>query len=173
LTDEILGFLGKLDHGREERLLFDKGTPLFTGNSGYRRDVFSRIGAFDTTLGRRGRANTGGEDIEMYHRLIDMGCKVLWIPDAVIYHRIQTSKLRRGYFLDLHFRQGRMEGMRKRGNKSKLPPRYLLPQLWRAVHAVWEQWRRSGRASTLRKEMNLAYFVGYILGWAFDKEPRT
>ena len=173
LTDELLGFVGKLDHGSGERFLSDRGTPIFGGNFGFRREIFARIGNFDTALGRKGGANIGGEDTEIYRRMIEMGCKVLWVPDAIVYHRIQHSKLRRRYFLDLHFRQGRIEGMRKRGQQSKLPPRYLLPQLWRAVHAVWGQWRRYGRTSTLRKEMNVAYFVGYILGWAFDEEPHT
>jgi hypothetical protein len=105
--------------------------------------------------------------------MIETGCKVLWVPDAVIYHRIQTSKLRRSYFLNLHYRQGRIEGMRKRGGQSRLPPKYLLPQLLRAVRATWEQWRRFGRKETLRKEMNVAYFLGYLRGWAFDEEPQS
>jgi len=173
LTDEILAFVGKLDHGSGERLLNDRSTPIFGGNFGFHREIFARIGNFDAALGRRGSANIGGEDTEIYRRMIEMDCKVLWVPDAVIYHRIQTTKLRRSYFLDLHFRQGRVEGMRKRGQQSRFPPRYLLPQLLRAVRAVWEQWRRDGRRSALRKEMNVAYFVGYILGWAFDGESRT
>jgi GT2 family glycosyltransferase len=173
LVDELLGFVGKLDHGSEERFLNDRTTPIFGGNFGFNRELFVRIGTFDTVLGRKGSANIGGEDTEIYRRMITMGCKVLWVPDAVIYHRIQTSKLRRSYFLDLHFRQGRIEGMRKRGDRSRLPPKHLLPQLWRAVRAAWEQWRISGRTRALRKEMNVAYFVGYMLGWAFDEEART
>lgn len=171
LTDELLGFVGKLDHGREEHFLADRSTPIFGGNFGFHRNIFERIGNFDSALGRKGSANIGGEDTEIYRRMIGMGCKVLWVPDAVIYHRIQTPKLRRGYFLDLHYRQGRIEGMRTRGQQSRLPPKYLLPQLWRAVRAVLTQWRHSGRIATLRREMNVAYFLGYIRGWAFDEEP--
>lgn len=167
LQDELLGFLGKLDHGSEPRQLTEYGTPIFGGNFGFRKGIFEHIGNFDADLGRRGSDNTGGEDTEIYRRMIDMNCDVRWIPDAVIYHRIQATKLKRYYFLNLHYRQGYMEGIRKRGDKSRIPKAYLVPQLWRAFHAVIEQWWRGGRDSTLRKEMNLAYFFGYTMGWVF------
>lgn len=167
LQDELLGFLGKLDHGPESRRLTEPGTPIFGGNFAFKTRLFQRIGNFDAGLGRKGSDNTGGEDTEIYRRMIELGCDVRWVPNAVIHHRIQANKLRRGYFIDLHYRQGRMEGMRKRGGKSRIPPAYLIPQLWRAILAVIQQWRSGGGNTTLRKQMNVAYFWGYISGWAF------
>ena len=123
LQDELLGFLGKLDHGAP-RWLTERSTPIFGGNFAFRRSVFERIGNFDPQLGRQGAVNIGGEDTEIFRRLLDAGCRVRWVPDAVIQHRIQTPKLRRSYFLDLHFRQGRTEGVRKRGAASRIPPKY-------------------------------------------------
>ena len=172
LQDELLGFLGKLDHGAA-RWLTEPATPIFGGNFAFRRSVFERIGDFDTALGRQGAANIGGEDTEIYRRLLEHRCRVRWVPQAIIHHRIQTPKLRRGYFLDLHFRQGRMEGARKRNKQSRIPPLYLLPQLMRALRGAVGQWWCDGRNATLRKEMNVAYFTGYLLGWAFDRGPRA
>lgn len=167
LQDELLGFLGKLDHG-EARWLTERATPIFGGNFAFRRSVFERIGNFDTRLGRQGTANIGGEDTEIYQRLLEHGCSVRWVPEAIIHHRIQTPKLRRGYFLDLHFRQGRMEGARKRGSQSRLPPQYLVPQIIRAYSRAIAQRIRQGYAHSLRLEMNAAYFTGYVVGWMKD-----
>jgi hypothetical protein len=89
----------------------------------------------------------------------------------VIHHRIQAAKLERSYFLDLHYRMGRMEAIRKRGNGSRLPPPYLFGQFLRALGAVWTVYRQAGRNATLRKEMNVAYFLGQIRGWAFGPRP--
>lgn len=166
LQDELLGFLGRLDYGDAAFRLTRLDTPIFGGNFAFRREIFRRIGTFDTALGRRGAANTGGEDTEIYRRLIASACTVWWVPDAVIRHRIQVNKLRRSYFLDLHFSQGRTEGMRKRGRASRLPPAYLAPQLWRAAKSALAARVRHGSNVSLRKEMNVAYFLGYILGWA-------
>lgn len=169
LQDELLGFIGKLSHGTEARILTSPSTPIFGGNFGFRKGVFEHIGLFDPTLGRRGSANNGGEDTEIYRRLLAQGFKVCWMPDSVILHRIESGKLRRGYFLDLHFRQGRMEGARKRGPKRRIPPGYLFPQLWRAASGALRQRWQEGAHTSLRREMNAVYFVGYILGWALDR----
>ena len=167
LQNELLGFLGKLDHG-EARWLTERSTPIFGGNFAFHRSVFERIGNFDARLGRQGKANIGGEDTEIYCRLLEHGCHVRWVPSAIINHRIQTPKLRRGYFLDLHFRQGRMEGTRKRGASSRLPPLYLYPQLARACGRALFTRLRQGADHSLRQEMNAAYFTGYVLGWVKD-----
>jgi glycosyltransferase involved in cell wall biosynthesis len=167
LQDDVLGFLGRLDHG-EARWLTDRSTPIFGGNFAFRRSVFERIGNFDPQLGRQGAANIGGEDTEMFRRLLDAGCRVRWVPDAVIQHRIQTPKLRRGYFLDLHFRQGRTEGARKRGASSRIPPKYMWPQLARALGRAIDRRFRQGADHSLRLEMNAAYFAGFLLAWMRD-----
>ena len=167
LQDELLGFLGKLDHG-EARWLEAPDTPIFGGNFAFRRGVFDTIGDFDARLGRMGKANIGGEDTEIYRRLLQHGCKVRWVPQAVIQHRIQTPKLRRGYFLDLHFRQGSSEGAAKRGTEHRVPPPYLLAQLLRALGRALGRRLRSGSDHSLRMEMNAAYFCGFVIGWMRD-----
>jgi hypothetical protein len=68
----------------------------------------------------------------------------------------------------LHFQQGRVEGSRKRGDASRIPPAYLFPQLWRAAKAAFQQRFRQGADASLRKEMNVVYFLGYIIGWGVD-----
>jgi glycosyltransferase involved in cell wall biosynthesis len=167
MQEEVLGFLGKLDHG-EARWLSEPGTPIFGGNFAFRRSVLEHIGNFDARLGRQGAANIGGEDTEIYRRLLEHGCRVRWVPQAIIHHRIQTPKLRRSYFLDLHFRQGRTEGSRKRGAGSHVPPLYLYPQVARAYGRALAMRLRQGANHSLRLEMNAAYFTGYLAGWIKD-----
>ena len=166
LSNELLGFLGKLDWGEKVKPLNDPATPLYTGNFGFRRSIVEQIGLFDAALGRRGKENNGGEDVDFYRRIVRGGLKVWWTPEAVIHHRIQAAKLKRRYFHDLHYRQGRMEAIRRRGAGSRLPPIYLFGQLMRAFSAVWREFRRSGRNATVRQEMNVAYFLGQIVGWS-------
>ena len=173
LRDELLGFLGELNRSDRIMPLTDPYTPFYGGNFGFRKAVCERVGNFDAMLGRKGADNTGGEEVDFYRRLLDAGFSVWWTPEATIHHRIQAAKLERGYFHDLHYRMGRMEAIRKRGMGSRLPPPYLFGQLTRAVGAVISLWRQSGRDATLRKEMNVAYFLGQIQGWAFGPRPEN
>lgn len=171
LKDELLGFLGELNRAEDIAPLTDPSTSFYGGNFGIRKSVCERIGLFDATLGRKGSDNTGGEEVDFYRRLLHGGYKVWWTPEAVIYHRIQAAKLERSYFVDLHYRMGRMEAIRKRGAGSRLPPLYLYGQLLRAIKAAWVVRRQSGRDATLRKQMNVAYFLGQIRGWALGPRP--
>jgi len=173
LADELLGFLGQLNRADSVTPLTQQNTSFHGGNFGVRKAVCKTVGGFDAMLGRKGSDNTGGEEVDFYRRLLGHSFKVYWTPHAVIHHRIQTDKLKRSYFLDLHYRQGRMEGVRRRGGSSRIPPRYLIPQLGRALHALLRQWTEEGRKATVRKEMNVAYFVGHILGWAFGEQAKA
>lgn len=168
LTDELLGFLGELNYGPVELALTETSTPIFTGNAAFHRQTVLDAGGFDGNLGRRGNIQSGGEDTELYRRLVNLKKPVRWVPQAVIYHRIEPWKLRRTYFLQLHYRQGHMEGARKRGSQSRLPPRYLVPQILRAYSRALAQRIRQGSAHSLRLEMNAAYFTGYVVGWIKD-----
>ena len=168
LTDELLGFLGRLDYGSSEILLTQSSTPIFTGNAAFHRRRALDMGGFDVSLGRRGAIQSGGEDTDFYRRLAAAGGKIVWVPSAVIFHRIEARKLKRSYFLDLHFRQGRSEGSRKRGAASRLPPKYLWPQVARAFSRAAVQRLGRGADCSLRLEMNAAYFAGYLLGWIRD-----
>lgn len=171
LTDEILGFLGELNRHETIVPLTQPGTSFYGGNFGIRRSLCQEVGSFDAMLGRKGADNTGGEEVDFYRRLLAKGMSVWWTPEAIIYHRIQASKLERSYFLDLHYKQGRMEAIRRRGQGSRIPPKYFLGQLARATDAAWQVYRARGRNATLRKEMNIAYFLGQLIGWAFG--PRA
>lgn len=166
MREELLGFLGALDWGEQPRLLSDPSTPLYTGNFGFRRAIVDDVGRFDSRLGRMGAANNGGEDVDFYRRIVAAGLRVWWTPEAVIHHRIQAAKLNRRYFRDLHYRQGRMEAIRRRGMGSRIPPKYFYGQLLRAIASVWAEFRAGGRDAILRKEMNVAYFLGQIVGWS-------
>lgn len=171
LSDEVLGFLGELSRAAELSRLTEPSTSFYGGNFGVRRAILDTVGGFDTMLGRKGKDNTGGEEVDFYRRVLAAGLDVWWTPEAIIYHRVQAAKLRRSYFLNLHYRQGRMEAVRRRAQGSRVPPPYILGQLFRALKTAWGLYRAGGRAATLRKEMNVAYFLGQITGWAFGPRP--
>jgi len=168
LTNELLGFLGELNYGPVELALTETSTPIFTGNSAFHCKTVLDVGGFDGNLGRRGNIQSGGEDTELYRRLVGLKKLVRWAPQAVIHHRIEPWKLCRTYFLQLHYRQGRMEGVSKRGSSSRVPPKYLWTQFLRAYGKALSQRIRQGSAHSLRLEMNAAYFTGYVVGWIKD-----
>lgn len=173
LTDDLLGFLGQLNRSDSVTPLIDADSYFHGGNFGFRKRAGEAVGDFDSMLGRRGTDNTGGEEVEFYRRLLSAGCKVWWTPHAVIHHRIQACKLARGYFIDLHYKAGRIAGSREHRSGSRWPPLYVYGQLWRAFRAALSHAARHGRDESLRKEMNFAYFLGKISGWIRPRDARA
>ena len=55
-------------------------------NMAYRREVFDRIGGFDTALDV-GTVTNGGGDLEMFFRVLEEGHVLVYEPSAVVRHR--------------------------------------------------------------------------------------
>lgn len=68
------------------------------------RDVFDLIGGFDERLGP-GAAGTS-EDVDFARRLAGANIAIGYVPQAIVYHRIDRSRLTEEYFKQSHWRQG-------------------------------------------------------------------
>jgi GT2 family glycosyltransferase len=74
--------------GRVEPWLVGTG-----GNFAIKQEWLERVGTFDERLGA-GSPGGGAEDIDLLYRLASAGARILYDPDALIYHERQ-SKVRR------------------------------------------------------------------------------
>ena len=52
----------------------------------FRKNIFQKIGLFDPKLGRGTPLETG-EEIDMYYRILKKGFKIIYEPNAIVYHR--------------------------------------------------------------------------------------
>lgn len=69
------------------------------------RDAFDRVGGFDERLGP-GASGTS-EDVDFARRLIHAAIDIGYAPKAVVYHRVDRSRLTDDYFKQIHWRQGK------------------------------------------------------------------
>lgn len=85
---------------------FPKGRIPGGGNMAMRREVFNKIGAFNTSLGRTGKLLIGGEESDLFERIAKAGMECYYAPHAVMYHIIPTKKLTESYFERLCYNIG-------------------------------------------------------------------
>jgi glycosyltransferase involved in cell wall biosynthesis len=99
-------------------------------NLAIRADVLERLGAFRTDLGPTVGSQIRGEDSEICERLLGAGERLLYVPDAIVYHPVAKDRLRRRYFQDYYYAQGRAvtryEGVPADATAYWGVPRYLL-----------------------------------------------
>lgn len=108
-------------------------TSPYGANMAFRRRVFEERGLFRTDLGRTKDVLMGGEDIEFFRRLKKAGDKVLYIPDALVYHPVAAERTRQSYFQSWCFNaarsQVRLEGFPRIMVFYLRVPRYLFRSL--------------------------------------------
>jgi GT2 family glycosyltransferase len=79
---------------------------LFSGNMAFYRGAVEEVGGFDQHLGP-GTAFPGAEDNDLCYRLLEAGYRILYVPEAVLYHRAWRAE--RDY-LRLRWTYGKAQG---------------------------------------------------------------
>ena len=168
LSDELLGFLAEIDHGPEPIWIKDRSTPLWTANIAYRMEIFARDPAlrFDYRYNRLGNGIGGGEDAILFRAMVDRGIRIRYRPDMVVEHYVDDWRLKRRYFLKLHFIAGRKFGHFESGDYARtvmgVPP-FMLAQAaghWLKTAGMFVR-RQPG---VLRQAMNGMHAMGMIWG---------
>jgi glycosyltransferase involved in cell wall biosynthesis len=83
--------------------------PPWGANMAFRREAFTRYGSFDPRLGPMGNTLMRGEDVSLGRRMLAAGERLLYVPDAIVYHPVEPERLRKGYFQAYYYQQGRLE----------------------------------------------------------------
>jgi len=176
LEDNLLGFLAQVDHGQHLFRIEHKKTPVWTANVAYDMRIFRDNPdlRFDIRYNRAGDGVGGGEDVLMFEALLKRGIATYYQPQMSVLHAVDAWKLKRGYFLRLHFVAGKKYG------------RYEIPELQGPVFGapwfmVWHFFRHSllalamlaaNKPGRIRQAMNAAHSLGSIWGKMTPQEKQ-
>ena len=137
---------------------------LAGGNMAIRRVALNRVGGFDVRLGA-GSPFPSAEDNDLGFRLLEAGGRVVFVPEALLYHRAWRSKR---LYIPLRHAYGRGKGgfytKHLRLHDGYMWRRFVQDLIGRPVRALC-------RASRPREALGeLAYAAGVLRGavaWVF------
>ncbi len=86
--NSLLGYFNKGD----EKLQFTSNDYPRGSNMAFRTPVFAEIGGFDVTLGRIGADLSGGEEKDLFNKLYKHNMKVVYLPNALVYHSVPVER---------------------------------------------------------------------------------
>lgn len=86
--NSLLGYFNKGD----EKLQFSSNDYPRGSNMAFRSIVFAEIGGFDVTLGRIGSELSGGEEKDLFNKLYNHNMKVLYLPNALVFHSVPVER---------------------------------------------------------------------------------
>lgn len=134
-----------------------------------RAEVFQKIGGFSPQLGPAGVGM--GEDTEISLRMRQAGCRLLYVPQILVRHRLPQKRLTKSHFRKRFFGQGRAEAY-----YAALPVSlfrfglYLVKEtISKEVAAIWHLW--AGRpALALRCQCEARSQAGFFWQhWLFKR----
>jgi glycosyltransferase involved in cell wall biosynthesis len=110
--------LSLLDLGKYRReFSLPSNAPVGT-NMSFRREVFERYGIFNTALGRGSSKISGGEETELFTKIVSDNQLVLYCPDLIVFHKVTPAKVRFSSLCKLAYEQGRIASFFSRRDGS-------------------------------------------------------
>lgn len=169
LGDELLGFLAAVDHGNEPFWIQDTGTPVWTANVAYDMSLFRNDPTlrFDKRYDRKGNGVGGGEDAMMFRTLLERNIPMRYCPDMIVLHSVEPWRLKRSYFLKLHYRAGLRVGQHELPIYHRtilgIPPFLLVQCLVQGLRAM--KILATRQTGFIRQSMNTAHALGCLVGY--------
>lgn len=141
---------------------FPRGRVPGGGNMAFRRDIFAKIEGFDAQLGRVGRELIGGEENDLFERILLSGRTIWYVPNAVMWHIIKPRKLTADYFRRLARNVGISQRLRAEIHHRRVKSRILELMKWGAtlMLCLTMSPRKSVWLLRLRKGISRGLFLG-------------
>jgi GT2 family glycosyltransferase len=143
-----------------------RADPIYPLNMAVRRSTLERIVGFDVRLGP-GTPYPGGEDNDLGFRLLEAGCRIVYAPEAVLYHRAWRTDA--DYF-PLRWSYARAQGAFLAKHFS-LRDRFMLGRFIASMREHVPLARR-GRRNRHHARADAIYLAGLLSGaasWLFTQ----
>ncbi len=176
LTERFYGFLAVRTDRTDDYRMEASGPLPFGANMAFRKNVFDRVGFFDTTRGRKGAVLASGEDGEMFERILAAGMRVMFLGGARVHHKVESFRVTKRYFRRWRFQTSRniaqsrgLVGDRRLFNI----PLYVYPQFLRAVgRTLWGHLTKPADEA-FNREIVIFHFLGLMQGlYRSGKQPK-
>ena len=155
--DRFESLLCRYEMGAVPRFL-DANGYLLTTNSLFHRETLLRLGGMRTDLGHRRKALIGGEDNDIFNRLIANGHRVYYQPAARVNHPVPKERQTRRFLLRRLFWDGASQPLFEHGSTS--------PSAWSELYKDGRRLARfalEASAGTIRREPAMAKDAVYRL----------
>ena len=131
-------WVSAIDLGDKVRPFTGKAFPI-GANMGIRKTMLSRIGVFNTELGRSKKNLMGGEEKDLFERIRQHGGSIYYFPDVLVHHVIPPSRTTKDYVKRLGEGVGRSERIRTLGVSRWKYVKRLFSELikWGGTTVLW------------------------------------
>jgi len=174
LTERFHGFLAIRTERSDDYDITSPSEAPFGANMAFRREVFQKIGGFDTNRGRKGEMLASGEDSELFERILSAGLKAVFLGQSRVHHKVESFRLTKRYFRRWRF-QTSLNIAQSKGiageNRLFNIPLYVFPQFLRAVVRMLWGHLTQPRDEAFNREIVVCHFLGLMQGLYRSRYP--
>jgi glycosyltransferase involved in cell wall biosynthesis len=138
-----------------------------------RRAVFTAVGGYDPSLGKRSGTLLSGEDHQLCERVQAAGYRAVYEPSLVVRHLVPADRLTVGYFLRWFFWSGvthaALDSERDRAAGSPRLRRYHAKQAAATAAVAALSAVRGGWVRAMELLTRMAFSAGYV--WSCGRRP--
>ncbi len=167
LTERFYGFLAVRTDREDDYLIENPSQAPFGANMAFRREVFDKVGLFDTSRGRKGKVLASGEDGEMFERILAAGLKAVFLGRSRVHHKVEAFRTRKAYFRKWRYQTSRNIAISRgvTGNRRLFNiPLYLYSQTLRAIGRVIIARISQPADEAFNREIVVFHFLGTLDG---------
>jgi len=113
----IQALVGHVDYG-DKSFVYPLGKYPYGSNMTIKRQDLIDAGMFNTALGRIGNGGLGGEEKDMFDKLMAAGKKITYHPDLIVFHSVDDTRLTKPYIKRLSLGVGGSEMIRMKTKGS-------------------------------------------------------
>lgn len=167
LTERFYGFLAVRTDRSDDYMITEPSQAPFGANMAFHKSVFDRVGLFDVRRGRQGNVLAGGEDIELFERVLAAGLRAVFLGQSRVHHKVEAYRCTKRYLRRWRYQSSRNLAITKGfvGDRRLFNiPLYLFPKTARAaVRALTGHFTLPPDEAFFR-EMLLSHFLGTMQG---------
>jgi glycosyltransferase involved in cell wall biosynthesis len=113
MSKYIQPLVGHVDYG-DKSFVYPLGKYPYGSNMTIVKQDLMEAGMFNTSLGRIGSGGLGGEEKDLFDKLMAAGKKIVYYPDLIVYHSVDDTRLTKPYIKRLSLGVGGSEMIRMR-----------------------------------------------------------
>lgn len=174
LTERFYGFLAVRTDREDDYPIDSPSLAPFGANMAFRRQVFDKVGLFDTERGRKGKVLASGEDGEMFERILAARLKAVFLGGSRVRHKVEAFRMTKAYI-----RRWRRQTSRNLALSRGMPgsrrifniPLYLFPQFLRAVWRMLSARLAAPADEAFNREIIVFHFIGTFEGLLKARTP--
>lgn len=139
LTKRFYANLALLDYGDRSFRIDSDRYEFYGANFSVKKSIFTEMGYFNTSLGRKGKNLLSGEETDLFKKLLSSNKIIQYQPDCFVRHKINNERMSKTYFRRWYFYSGLLQfnanRLMYREDKKKYPfgvPYWLFKRLFRS-----------------------------------------